>query len=814
MRVKRYDHLKTERKWQKRWEAQDFWQAKDTGEKTKFYSLVEFPYPSGAGLHVGHVRSYTALDAISRYKRMSGYNVLYPIGWDAFGLPTENFAIKNKIHPRVATDRNIKTFKRQLKALGMSFDWTREVDTTDPKYYKWTQWIFLQLHKAGMAYRDEIAINWCPSCKTGLANEEVIDGNHERCGTAVTQKLLKQWLIRITKYADRLIDDLGRVDYLDRIKIQQKNWIGRKHGINITYPIEARKEQVVCFTTRPDTNFGATFVVLGPEHPLLKSQSILNLSNDVWKQVEEYKKISTSKTEADRIAEGRKKTGIFTGLFCTNGLTNYRMPLYVADFVLGDVGTGAVVGVPGHDRRDFEFAKEFGLEVKRVVTKGDGDEGPITNIEQVQEDEGKMINSEFLNGLDIHAATQKVMDYMEEKGMGKKVVTYKLRDWIFSRQHYWGEPIPIIYCEKCGEMPVPEEDLPVELPKVKNYEPTETGQSPLAVIKKFVETKCPKCKGSAKRETDTMPNWAGSNWYFLRYLDPKNDKTFADRKKIDHWMPVDLYNGGMEHTTLHLLYSRFIYKFLFDQGLVPGPEPYARRTSHGVILASDGRKMSKSFGNVINPDDIVKEYGADTLRLYEMFVAPFDQMVPWADRGVVGVKRFLDRVWKFYNVKHKELTETQVGEERKIIHKLIKKISADLNDMKFNTAVAAFMESLNSLEQRERLGKQTLDTYSILLAPFAPHITEELWQMLGHKESVHLQSWPAHDETLLKEDVVQIIVQVNGKMRDTVKVAQDTAQNDIENQALDSPKVQAQIAGKTIVKTIHVPGRIVNFVVK
>jgi len=845
--MRKYDHKKIERKWQKTWESKKFYYAKDFDKKKKFYALVEFPYPSGDGLHVGHVRSYVAIDVIARYKRATGHNVLYPIGWDAFGLPTENFAIKNKIHPRVATDRNVKNFRRQMKSLGLSFDWAREVDTTDPKYYKWTQWIFLQLYNAGMAYRAEIAINWCPNCKTGLANEEVVDGKHERCGTAVTKKMLKQWLIRITKYADRLLSDLEKVNYPARVKIQQRNWIGKSEGAMIEFQIKDSRLKIPVFTTRPDTLFGATYMVLAPKHDLVKKvESLITNKDDVSKYIEK----SVGKTEIERTAEGKNKTGVeLKGVKAIHPLTGQEILVWIADYVLASYGTGAIMAVPAHDERDFEFAKKFKLPIKKVikppdVATGDDSPPPASAVGHLKIDlesncwvgEGKVINSEKFTGLDSARAKGEIIKALEAKKLGKTSVTYKLRDWIFSRQHYWGEPIPIIYCDECGEVPVPEKDLPVELPNVKNYQPTDTGESPLAGIKKFVEVKCPKCKGKARRETDTMPNWAGSNWYFIRYTDPNNDKVFAARDKLEYWMGtqskdaassvrspkgeggVDLYNGGMEHTTLHLLYSRFIYKFLYDQKQVPSPEPYAKRTSHGIILAEDGRKMSKSFGNVINPDDIADEYGADALRMYEMFIAPFDQMVPWATRGIVGVHRFLARVYKFFLGSPLRLRRIGGGrgggsaQEQKLIHRLIKKITQDLEDMKFNTSVSAFMEAMNGFEKLERISKESAEQFLILLAPFAPHIAEELWAKLEHKKSIQLEAWPKWEEKYISDDILKIVIQVNGKVRDTIEVPANLHDNEIQNQALNSVKVEAHIKGKNIVKTIYVKGRLVNFV--
>ena len=1015
----KYNHKKIEHKWQKVWETKRLYRARDFDKKRKkFYTLVEFPYPSGDGLHVGHARSYSALDAVARFKRMNGRNVLYPMGFDAFGLPTENYAIKNKIAPQVATSQNVKNFTRQLKSLGLSFDWDRQVNTTDPKYYKWTQWIFLKLYEAGMAYRTEIPINWCPKCKTGLANEEVISGRHERCGTPVEKKLLKQWLIRITKYADRLLSDLKLVDYPERVKTQQINWIGKSEGSEIEFRISSRPSlalpikgrevkreiplpgreglgeggKIKVFTTRPDTIFGATYLVVAPEHELIKNQES-RIKNYV--EVKRYVEAAMKKTDIARTTEEKEKTGVeLKGIKAINPATKEEVPVWVADYVLTGYGTGAIMAVPAHDDRDFSFAKKYNLPIRQVIAPyivdhidkpkegvkteprnalqciiynpktdevlgmqwnvhklwrtfitGGIEEGEdivaaarrevleetgyknlklvkvlgtevhelfyhlvkqvnryakfrcvVFELENEEKDpvdlkeakqhvpvwikkdsmkdfltaktfkdyldiwlsgerafvgEGMMINSGEFNGQKSEVAREKITEKF-----GKSKVSYKLRDWIFSRQHYWGEPIPLVFCPECkkqveifksqfpiskqtpnskfskgeienpGWVSVPEKDLPVELPNVKSYEPSDTGKSPLAAIKSFVRAKCPRCGGPARRETDTMPNWAGSNWYYLAYL-MRGISNFQFpiskyKKVFNYWMPIDLYNGGMEHTTLHLLYSRFIHKFLYDQGFVPGPEPYAKRTSHGIILAEDGRKMSKSFGNVVNPDEIVAEHGADTLRMYEMFLAPFEQMVPWDSRGVIGVKRFLDRVFSAFSAFGEgglELVERpdeagDSGIQKKLIHKLIKKVTDDLEAMKFNTAVSAFMEALNKLESLPGISKETAETYLLLLAPFAPHLAEEIWHQLGHKDSIHGQSWPKPDKKYLVEDTLKIPVAINGKVRDTIIVPADTPQNEIENQALNSPRVEAHLKGKTIVRTIYVSGKMINFVVK
>ena len=839
--MKKYIPNKIEKKWQKIWEQKKIFEAKNPStrsarsgqsKKQKFFTLVEFPYPSGDGLHVGHCRSYTGLDIISRKKRMEGKNVLFPIGWDAFGLPTENYAIKKGIHPSVATKRNTDTFRKQLKSLGFSFDWSREVNTTDPAYYKWTQWIFLQLFKNNLAYKDKIAINWCSSCKIGLANEEVVAGNCERCGTKVEKKEKDQWMIKITKYADRLIKDLDNVNYLEKIKIQQKEWIGKSEGINIDYKIEGQafaeasadkqNKIISVFTTRPDTNFGATFLVAGPDSNFVKE----NLETFPEKEkVKEYIKEALAKADIERTAEGRKKTGVATGWYAINNLNNRKMPIYVGDFVLGQFGTGCVVGVPGHDLRDFEFAKAMNLEVIRVVIGKDGDTSEITDAKQVQEEVGIMINSGFLDGKDIHEATKLIMDYIEEKGWGKKIINYKLRDWVFSRQHYWGEPIPLIYCSDCGWVAVPEKDLPVELPKVKKYEPTDNGESPLAVIEKWVNTKCPKCGGPAKRETDTMPNWAGSNWYFLAYTFAKNGKYDWNNKDIESFMPVDWYNGGMEHTTLHLLYSRFIFKFLWDIGAVPksiGSEPYMKRTSHGMVLGEGGIKMSKSKGNVINPDTVVKDFGADTLRIYEMFMGPFDQAIPWDTKGVIGSRRFLEKIYnlisnfKFQISNSKGVIKSKIenSELDAVLHKTIKKVSEDIESMRFNTAVSALMILVNAFyEYQESLTKDNVKNLLLILSPFAPHLAEELWSEMKFKGLACQQPWPKYDEKLITSEKVLLIVQINGKVRDKIEASSGLLQTDAEKLVKESEKLKVHLEGKQIRKIIYIKDKLINIVI-
>ncbi|OGY51117.1 MAG: leucine--tRNA ligase [Candidatus Buchananbacteria bacterium RIFCSPHIGHO2_02_FULL_56_16] len=835
-----YDPNIIEPKWQTYWEEKKLFAAADRSSKPKYYCLIEFPYPSGEGLHVGHPRPYTALDVLARKRRMQGYNVLYPIGFDAFGLPTENYAIKTGAHPQTITERNVATFTAQLKALGLSFDWDRQVVTTDPAYYRWTQWIFLKLFEHGLAYKAKMPINWCPSCRIGLANEEVAGGACERCGTAVEQREKEQWLLKITRYADRLADDLAPVDYPERIKTQQINWIGRKEWIDIDYPVVGTNESVVVSTTRPDTNFGATFVVLAPEHPLVSAEKGL-IPAERRKAVEQYIAAARKKTDQERMAEGRKKTGVFAGLYGLNRLNNKQLPIWISDFVLTTVGTGAVVGVPGHDRRDFEFATAFGLPVIRVVVGRDGDTSDLTRIEQVQEAEGTMVHSEFLDGLDIHRATAIIMDYLEKKGWGKRATRYNLRDWVFSRQRYWGEPIPLVFCGACqdkikkqksksknkeysqgellnpGWIAVPENQLPVALPEVKKYEPTDTGESPLATMTGWVTVTCPRCGGPARRETDTMPNWAGSNWYFLRYADPANAKALAAPDQLAYWLPVDWYNGGMEHTTLHLLYSRFIYKFLYDIKVVPescGNEPYRKRTSHGLILGEGGEKMSKSRGNVVNPSEIVAAYGADTLRLYELFMGPFEQAIPWDTAGVRGVRRFLEKVWDTFERSELVSADHEDAAAKTLLHRTVKKVSDDIETQDYNTAVSALMILSNTLAGQPTISRSTAETFLRLLAPFAPHLAEERWRKLGHRRSIFQASWPAFDEKLIVATEITLVVQINGKVRDSLHAPADITEQVAERAARARPKIAGYLEGKQVKNIIFVPGRLINFVVE
>jgi len=814
-----YNFSAIEKKWRERWEKESLYKTEDFVKgKKKLYVLVEFPYPSGAGLHVGHVRSWAAMDAFSRKKRMEGYNVLYPMGWDSLGLPAENYAIKMGVHPSKAVKENIKHFKEQCQAVGLSFDWSREIDTSDPKYYKWTQWIFLQLYKNGLAYRAETLVNWCPFCKTNLADEEVnTDGTHERCGKKTERRKQKQWLLKITAYADRLLEDLKLVDYSPRIASQQINWIDRKEWIDITYPIEGTNESVVVATTRPDTNFGATFIVLAPEHPIVEKiiKGEIKTGADM-EAIRKYVEKAKNKSDLERQKEvgETKKTGIFTGLYAVNQLNNTKMPIYITDFVLMSVGTGAVVGVPGHDLRDFDFAKTFNLSIVRVVVGKDGNKSPIVKREQVQEEAGTMINSQFLDGMDIHEATRKIMDYIEEKGWGKRSIRYHLHDWIFSRQHYWGEPIPIVYCDKCGIVPLSEDQLPLVLPYVEKYQPSGTGESPLAAMTEWVNTTCHKCKGPAKRETDTMPNWAGSNWYFIRYIDIENDKGLADPEKMKYWLPVDIYQGGFEHTTLHLLYSRFIYKFLCDIGVVPGLEPYLKRRSHGIVLGADSRKISKSFGNVIDPDDIIKKYGADALRLYEAFLGPFDQMVVWNQNGLEGCVRFLDKI-RGLVLKKGNAEKEDTGLVKKL-YKTIKKVDDDIEELKFNTAVAAMMEFCNAWRDSDSgLQKEDAAKFLQIVSPFAPFFSEELWEKIGNKFSIHQSIWPEVDTKYLTEDEIEMVVQINGKTRTTIKVSseQGVMSSQIEGMAKKNAAVAKYLEGKKIVKIIFVSGKLVNFVI-
>jgi len=801
----RYNFRAVEKKWQEIWENEEIFKTGYDFSKPKYYALVEFPYPSGEGLHVGHPRPYTALDVVARKRRLEGYNVLFPMGWDAFGLPTENYAIQTKIHPSVITERNINRFREQLRSLGFSFDWSREVNTTDPAYFKWTQWIFLKLFEKGLAYKKEMPINWCPRCKIGLANEEVVEGSCERCGHQVETRVKNQWMLKITAYAERLLSDLDTVDYIERVKVQQRNWIGRSEGADVIFRIKDTDETLTVFTTRPDTLFGATYMVISPEHPVLHK---LKDRIQNFPEIEAYQEQARKKSEFERSQLVREKTGVrVEGLSAINPVNGEEISIWVSDYVLMTYGTGAIMAVPGHDERDWEFAKKFGLPIVEVVAGGDVTQEAYTDTEH-----GIMVNSGFLNGLDVQTAKQKITAWLQEKGLGEPKVNYKLRDWVFSRQRYWGEPIPLVHCEQCGWVPVPEEELPVRLPQVANYEPTDTGESPLAKIRHWVETTCPKCGGYAERETDTMPQWAGSSWYFLRYCDPHNDQELASREALEYWLPVDWYNGGMEHTTLHLLYSRFWHKFLYDIGVVPTPEPYAKRTSHGMILGENNEKMSKSRGNVVNPDEVVAEYGADTLRLYEMFIGDFEKSVPWSTDGVKGCKRFLDRVWKMQEM---IIPGTAYRPELEAkIHQTIKKVSLDYENLKFNTAVAALMTLVNEIYHLGSINEAEMKTFLILLNPVAPHITEELWWQLGFEGMLNEQTWPKWDEEKTVEQTVEIGVQVNGKLRGTIVVNLDDSQEIAREKALANDAVQKALEGKTIVKEIYVPGRIYNIVAK
>ena len=919
-----YNHKEIERKWQEKWEKDGIYRAEDKSSKPasapqdaelrrgkdNFYCLIEFPYPSGEGLHVGHPRSYTAMDIIARKKRMEGKNVLYPIGWDAFGLPTENYAIKTGVHPKIATEKNIENFTRQLKSLGFSFDWSREINTTDPEYYKWTQWMFLQFFKHGLAYKTKMAINWCLKCKIGLANEEVVNGKCERCGGEVEKRQKEQWMIKITKYAQRLIDDLDKVDYLPRIKDQQINWIGRSEGAEVDFRVviasgakqshdkgiaassldgTPRNDVIKVFTTRPDTLFGATYMVLAPEHELVRK---LRSSIRNWGEVEEYIEKSKRKSDLERTELQKEKTGVeLEGIKAINPVNNEEIPVWVADYVLTGYGTGAIMAVPAHDERDFEFAKKFNLQIKKVVQppqvipnspfQAGASSGAIGNLQGDIESEcfsgyGMSINSDFLSGLLTLDAKEKMTEWLEKNNVGKKTVNYKLRDWVFSRQRYWGEPIPLVFCPACakasageenaGWLPIREEDLPVELPEVEKYEPTDNGESPLANMHDWINVKCPKCGGEAKRETDTMPNWAGSSWYFLRYTDPKNKKEFASAEALKNFMPVDWYNGGMEHTTLHLLYSRFWHKFLYDIGVIPkecGDEPYKKRTSHGMILGEGGEKMSKSRGNVINPDEMVKLYGADTLRVYEMFMGPFDQAIPWDTKGLVGCRRFLEKVWvlkeKIIVKKEGETKENldewqnsmavkygsneemerrqnikkiqEIKEAKKLLHQTVKKVGEDIEGIKFNTAIAQMMIFINGgfplvdelkikypeLElgdnEIKQILKEDFEIFLKLLAPFAPHIAEELWSKIGNKTSIHLEKWPEYDKSLIVDEEIELIVQINGKLRDKIKIKADLGEEEAKKIVLESEKVKIWIDGKKIKQVVFVKGKLMNIVV-
>ena len=798
-----YNHRALEEKWQKIWDEEKAFAATDDYSKPKYYALVEFPYPSGQGLHVGHPRPYTALDIVARKRRMQGYNVLYPMGWDALGLPTENYAIQNKIHPKVVTKNNVERFKGQLHALGYSFDWDREVNTTDPEYYHWTQWIFLKLFSEGLAYKTEMPINWCTSCKVGLANEEVVNGVCERCGAPVVRKVKSQWMLKITEYAEKLLEGLDDVDYIERVKVSQRNWIGKSQGAEVDFPIAGKDEKLTVYTTRPDTLFGATYMVVSPEHPMLDKYKD-EIKN--WDEIVAYREQAARKSDFERSELAKEKTGVeIDGLKAIDPVNDKEIPVWVSDYVLMSYGTGAIMAVPAHDTRDWEFARKFNLPIIEVVAGGENvQEEAYTDVAT-----GKLVNSGFLDGLEVAEAKQKIIEFLEEKKIGKGKTNFKLRDWVFSRQRYWGEPIPIVNCEKCGYVALPESELPLQLPEVDSYMPTDTGESPLAAMTDWVNTTCPCCGGPAKRETDTMPQWAGSSWYFLRYTDPKNPDALASKEALDYWLPVDWYNGGMEHTTLHLLYSRFWHRFLYDHKVVPTPEPYQKRTSHGMILGENGEKMSKSRGNVVNPDDIVMDYGADTLRTYEMFIGAFDLSASWSENGVKGCRRFLERVWKLQDIlvdgdSYRPEFETKM-------HQLIKKVSSDYENLKYNTAIAAMMTILNDFSKDGNINRAEFETFLMLLNPVAPHITEEIWDACGYEGRIYQNTWPQYDESKTVENTIEIAVQINGKTRATVTIP------------TDADKDAAIAAGKealgdkltgNIVKEIYVPGRIINIVAK
>ena len=801
-----YNHKVVEGKWQKVWDDNKAFAATDDYSKPKYYALVEFPYPSGQGLHVGHPRPYTALDIVARKRRMQGYNVLYPMGWDAFGLPTENYAIKNKIHPKEVTKTNVARFKKQLHSLGYSFDWDREINTTDPEYYKWTQWIFLKLFKAGLAYKKEMPINWCTSCKVGLANEEVVNGVCERCGSEVVRKVKSEWMLKITDYADKLIEGLDGVDYIERVKVSQKNWIGRSTGAEVDFSVKGKEDKLRIYTTRCDTLFGVTYMVVSPEHPILDKYKD-EIGN--WSDIEAYREQAAKKSDFERSELAKDKTGVcIDGLTAINPVNGKEIPIYVSDYVLMSYGTGAIMAVPAHDDRDWEFAKKFGLPLIQVVAK-DGEEVDINEAAFTDVATGVLINSDFLNGLEVKDAKEKMIKFLEEKGIGQAKTNYKLRDWVFSRQRYWGEPIPIVHCDKCGYVPIDESQLPLLLPEVDSYMPTDNGESPLAAMTDWVNTTCPCCGGPAKRETDTMPQWAGSSWYFLRYTDPHNTEALASKEALKYWLPVDWYNGGMEHTTLHLLYSRFWHKFLYDQGVVPTSEPYQKRTSHGMILGENGEKMSKSRGNVVNPDDIVDVYGADTLRTYEMFIGAFDLAASWSEDGVKGCRRFLDRVWKLQDSVTDEKGYSKDMETK--MHQVIKKVSNDFENLKYNTAIAAMMALLNDFYKKGSVTADEFKTLLILLNPVAPHITEELWSVKNYGGYVYQQTWPEFDEAKTVESTVEIAVQINGKTKATLAIGKEDPKDEVIAKAKE---VIADKLTGNIIKEIYVPGRIVNIVMK
>ena len=797
-----YNPNAIEKKWQKKWDEEKTFKSEIDTNKKKFYPLVEFPYPSGQGLHVGHPRPYTALDVVARKRRLEGENVMYPMGWDAFGLPTENYAIKNKIHPAKVTEDNIKNFKAQMKSIGFSFDWDREINTTDPDYYKWSQWIFIQMYKHGLAYKNEMSVNWCPSCQVGLANEEVVDGKCERCGTEVVHKMKNQWMLKITEYADRLIDDLEEVDFEERIKASQINWIGRSHGCDVDFRLKDKEDKLTVYTTRPDTIFGVSYMVVSPEHPVLEKYKD-EIKN--YQEIEDYQEEARKKSDFERAELNKDKTGVMIeGISAINPLNDNEIPIWVSDYVLMTYGTGAIMAVPAHDSRDFEFAEKFDMPIIPVYDTGE--ELPTTDINK-----GKAINSDFLNGLSANDAKKKAIEYIEEKGLGKAKTNFKLRDWVFSRQRYWGEPIPMIYCEEHGWVPVDESGLPVKLPEVESYEPTATGESPLSEIDEFVNTTCPICGKPAKRETDTMPQWAGSSWYYLRYMDPANKEAIASKEALDYYSPVDWYNGGMEHTTLHLLYSRFWHKFLYDIGVVPTKEPYKKRTSHGMILGSDHQKMSKSRGNVINPDDIIRDYGADTLRCYEMFMGDFSSMAIWSDEGVRGCRKYLERVFNLNEIV--EDGDSYSKDLEVVTNQTIKKVSEDYENLKFNTAIAQLMTLLNEMKAKGKITRKDFKTYLILLNPVAPHMTEELWEMMEFDGELNQTSWPSYDEDKLTFDSFEMPVQINGKVRGKVLMANDASKDDAIKAASEDDNIKSYIEGKEIRKIIYVPGKILNIVI-
>ncbi|MCD7799956.1 MAG: leucine--tRNA ligase [Ruminococcus sp.] len=802
--MQNYDFLAIEKKWQDYWDEHKTFKATNDYSKPKYYALVEFPYPSGNGLHVGHPRPYTAMDIVSRKRRLQGYNVLFPMGWDAFGLPTENFAIKNKIHPAIVTEKNVARFKGQLKSLGFSFDWDREVNTTDKDYFKWTQWIFVQMFKKGLAYKKEMSVNWCTSCKVVLANEEVVNGVCERCGGDVIHKVKSQWMLKITEYAQRLLDDLSEVNYLDKIKATQTNWIGRSTGAEVDFTTTTG-DTLTIYTTRPDTLFGATYMVISPEHPIIEKWADVLTNNDA---IHEYQEKSARKSDLERTEMAKDKTGVeLMGVRAINPVNGKEIPIFISDYVLMSYGTGAIMAVPAHDTRDYEFAKVFNLPIVEVVKGGDITKEAFTDCAT-----GIMVNSGFLDGLSVEDAKVKIKEYLEDTGKGKSKVNYKLRDWIFSRQRYWGEPIPIVYCEKCGYVALPESELPLTLPEVDSYMPTDNGESPLANLDSFINTTCPQCGGYAKRETDTMPQWAGSSWYFMRYCDPHNNDMLASKEALDYWLPVDWYNGGMEHTTLHLLYSRFWHKFLYDLGVVSVKEPYMKRTSHGMILGENGEKMSKSRGNVVNPDDVVSEYGADTMRLYEMFIGDFEKTAPWSSSSIKGCKRFLDRIWALQDCVIEG--DDYRDELKSNFHKTIKKVSEDIEELKFNTAIASMMALLNDITATKCINKAEFKTLLILLNPFAPHITEELYQIVGFDGVLNQQKWVEYDEALCVDQTVEIVVQVNGKIKSKLTIPIDAKKDYVLELAKSDEKVKNSIEGKNLLKQIYVPNKLVNFVAK